>query len=43
MGSSDITFHTYNNVDLYFHNGMLHMMADEKDEFVWLLKEKTNE
>ena len=43
LGSSDITFHTYNNVDLYFHNGMLHMMADEKDEFVWLLKEKTNE
>lgn len=39
-GSSDITFHTYNNVDLYFHNGMLHMMADEKDDLVWLLKEK---
>lgn len=42
-GSSDITFHTYNNVDLYFHNGMLHIMADENDELVWLLKEKTNE
>ena len=42
-GSSDITFHTYNNVDLYFHNGMLHMMADEKDDLVWLLKEKENE
>ena len=42
-GSSDITFHTYNNVDLYFHNGMLHMMADENDELVWLLKDKTNE
>lgn len=42
-GSSDITFHTYNNVDLYFHNGMLHMMADEKDELVWLLKDKTDE
>ena len=36
-GSSDITFHTYNSVDLYFHNGMLHMMADENDELVWLL------
>ena len=42
-GSSNITFHNYNNVDLYFHNGMLHMMADEKDDLVWLLKEKENE
>lgn len=42
-GSSDITFHTYNNVDLYFHNGMLHMIANEKDELVWLLKGKANE
>ena len=42
-GSSDITFHTYNNVDLYFHNGMLHMIADENDELVWLLKVKANE
>lgn len=42
-GSSDITFHTYNNVDLYFHNGMLHMIANEKDEFVWILKDKANE
>lgn len=42
-GSSDITFHTYNSVDLYFHNGMLHMMADENDELVWLLKDKANE
>lgn len=39
-GSSDITFHNYNNVDLYFHNGMLHIMADENDELVWLLKDK---
>ena len=43
MGSSDITFHTYNNVDLYFHNGMLHIMADENNELVWLLKDKANE
>ena len=42
-GSSDITFHTYNSVDLYFHNGMLHMMADENAESVWLLKDKTDE
>ena len=42
-GSSNITFHNYNNVDLYFHNGMLHMMADENDELVWLLKDKTDE
>ncbi len=42
-GSSDITFHNYNTVDLYFHNGMLHMMIDEKDELVWLLKDKTDE
>ena len=42
-GSSDITFHTYNSVDLYFHSGMLHIMADENDELVWLLKDKANE
>lgn len=42
-GSSDITFHSYNSVDLYFHNGMLHIMADENDELVWLLKGKTDE
>ena len=42
-GSSDITFHTYNSVDLYFHNGMLHMIANEKDELVWLLNNKANE
>ena len=42
-GSSDITFHSYNNVDLYFHNGMLHIIADEKDELIWLLKGKENE
>ena len=42
-GSSNITFHNYNNVDLYFHNGMLHMMADENEELVWLLKDKANE
>lgn len=43
MGSNDITFHTYNNVDLYFHNGMLHMIADENDKFIWLLKDRANE
>ena len=42
-GGSDITFHTYNSVDLYFHNGMLHMIANEKDELVWLLNNKANE
>lgn len=42
-GSNDITFHTYNNVDLYFHNGMLHMIADENDKFIWLLKDRANE
>ena len=42
-GSSNITFHNYNNVDLYFHNGMLHIIADENDELVWLLKDKANE
>ncbi len=42
-GSSNITFYTYNSVDLYFHNGMLHMIADENDELVWLLKGKANE
>lgn len=42
-GSNDITFHTYNNVDLYFHNGMLHMIADENEKFIWLLKDRSNE
>lgn len=42
-GSNDITFHTYNNVDLYFHNGMLHMIADENEKFIWLLKDRANE
>lgn len=37
-GSCNITFHTYSNVDSYFHNGMLHIMTNENDELVWLLK-----
>lgn len=37
-GSCDITFHTYSNVDSYFHNGMLHIMTNDNDELVWLLK-----
>ena len=32
-----------NNVDLYFHNGMLHMIADENEKFIWLLKDRANE
>lgn len=41
--SNDGTFHNYNNVPTYFHNGVLHILANEKPEFVWLLKNRSNE
>ncbi len=37
--SSDGTFYIYNDVPLYFHNGMMHLLAnDEDNNIVWLLK-----
>lgn len=38
MFANDHTFYIYNSIPSYFHNGMLHILADEKEEFVWLLK-----
>lgn len=43
MSSSDGTFHTYNTVPHYFHNGVMHILAEEKPEVVWKLKKKDNE
>ena len=37
------TFHTYNVVPPYFHNGVMHILAEEKPEVVWKLKTKDNE
>lgn len=41
--SNDGTFHSYNSVPSYFHNGMVHILTEEKDDMVWLLKEKADE
>lgn len=41
--SSDGTFHSYNSIPRYFHSGMVHILTEEKDDMVWLLKEKANE
>ncbi|MCQ2271448.1 MAG: hypothetical protein MJZ72_01475 [Bacteroidales bacterium] len=40
--SSDGTFHSYNSIPSYFHNGMVHILTEDRDDLVWLLKEKTN-
>lgn len=36
--ANDGTFHTYNSVPSYFHNGVMQILADERDDIVWLLK-----
>lgn len=41
--SNDGTFHTYNTIPHYFHNGVMHILAEEKPEIVWKLKTKNNE
>ena len=41
--SNDGTFHTYNTIPHYFHNGVMHILAEEKPEVVWKLKTKDNE
>lgn len=38
MASEEGSFHVYNSVPRYFHNGMLHLLAEENKDFVWLLK-----
>lgn len=37
-GMNNNTFHIFNSTPQYFYTGMIHMLADEKDEIVWLLK-----
>lgn len=36
--ANDGTFHTYNSVPSYFHNGVMQILANDKDDIVWLLK-----
>jgi len=38
MSSEDGSFYIYNSVPRYFHNGMLHILAEENDDFTWLLE-----
>ena len=38
MTSDKGTFYIYNHVPRYFHNGMLHILAEENEDFIWLLK-----
>ena len=41
--ANDGTFHTYNSVPSYFHNGVMQIFANDKDDIVWLLKEHKDE
>lgn len=41
--ANDGTFHTYNYVPSYFHNGVMQILANENDDIVWLLKEHKDE
>ena len=41
--SNDGTFHTYNTIPHYFHNGVMHILAEEKPEVVWKLKTNNHE
>lgn len=38
--ANDGTFHTYNSVPPYFHNGVMQILANENEDIVWLLKEQ---
>jgi hypothetical protein len=38
MSSEEGSFYIYNSVPRYFHNGMLHILAEENDNFIWLLR-----
>ncbi len=37
MGLDSGTFYIYNSVPPYFYNGIMHILADESDDIVWLL------
>ena len=43
--SNDGSFHTYRDVPMRFHNGVMHILAEEKTDIVWKikLKDKHNE
>lgn len=43
MSLENINLHLYNSVPPYFYNGMVHILADEKDNVNWLLNPSTNE
>ena len=43
MDRNTINFDLFNNTPKIFKNGMYHILADEKDEIIWKLKNKTNE
>ncbi len=40
MTTDEGAFHIYNSIPRYFHNGMLHLLAEENDDFIWLLNFK---
>ena len=37
------TLHTFNEVPMYFQYGFLQIMADEKEDMVWLVKSQEDE
>lgn len=37
------TFYTFNEVPMYFQYGFMQIMADEKDDIVWLIKSEEDE
>lgn len=43
MERDTINFDLFNNTPKIFKNGMYHILADEKDEILWKLKNKINE
>ena len=42
-GASEEGFHTFTTVPLFFHNGVMHILANEKKDIVWKLKSDNNE
>jgi hypothetical protein len=43
MERDAINFDLFNNTPKIFKNGMYHILADEKDEIIWKLRNKSNE
>lgn len=42
-GASEEGFHTFTTVPLFFHNGVIHILANEKTDIVWKLNIKEDE